>query len=200
MYSFLDKNSFTPKTGANVPFVTLTFAQSLDGKIAASQGRQLIISGAESMNATHLLRARHDAILVGIGTVLNDDPRLSESPTRPWIFTGRDHDSEKRKRLEALGATVFVIDQDAQNRLVIPHLLRTLGERSIRSLMVEGGASIISTFMASSLVDLVLITIAPIYVGHDGISAVQDAQGCHADGQTPLPSNSIDLIHISTAK
>ncbi|KAF9327319.1 2,5-diamino-6-(ribosylamino)-4(3H)-pyrimidinone 5'-phosphate reductase [Podila minutissima] len=211
MHTFLANHTFT-NDGNTAPFVTLTFAQSLDGKIAGSQGRQLILSGAESMKATHILRSRHDAILVGIGTVLNDDPRLSvrlssedlagqdpsaiqhpqpvildsglrfpitakllllTSPTRPWIFTRREHDTEKRKQLEVLGAKVFAIDQDAED---IQHLLRVLKEQSIQSLMVEGGAKVISTFMASGLVDLVLITIAPVYVGLAGVSAVQNAE------------------------
>ena len=59
------------------PHVTLTFAQSTDAKIAAIPGKQLILSGDESMQMTHWLRSMHDAILVGIGTALNDDPQLN---------------------------------------------------------------------------------------------------------------------------
>ncbi|KAG0149121.1 hypothetical protein CROQUDRAFT_721217 [Cronartium quercuum f. sp. fusiforme G11] len=59
------------------PFVTLTFAQSLDGKIAGVDGQQLRLSGNQSMKMTHLMRARHDGILIGIGTLLNDDPQLT---------------------------------------------------------------------------------------------------------------------------
>ncbi|PLW45454.1 hypothetical protein PCASD_05919 [Puccinia coronata f. sp. avenae] len=59
------------------PFVTLTYAQSLDGKIAGVDGQQLRLSGNQSMKMTHLLRARHDGIMVGIGTLLNDDPQLN---------------------------------------------------------------------------------------------------------------------------
>ncbi|WAQ81163.1 hypothetical protein PtA15_1A502 [Puccinia triticina] len=59
------------------PFVTLTYAQSIDGKIAGADGQQLRLSGNQSMKMTHLLRARHDGIMVGIGTVLNDDPQLN---------------------------------------------------------------------------------------------------------------------------
>ena len=58
------------------PRVTLTYAQSLDGSITARSGAPLSLSGAESLHYTHQLRAAHDAILVGIGTVLSDDPRL----------------------------------------------------------------------------------------------------------------------------
>src|SRR5205823_12555295 len=59
------------------PFVTLSYAQSVDGSIAARPGQPLALSGALSMTLTHQLRAAHDAILVGIGTVLADNPRLS---------------------------------------------------------------------------------------------------------------------------
>lgn len=59
------------------PFVTLTYAQSLDGKIAGMDGRQLRLSGNQSMKMTHMMRTRHDGILVGIGTLLNDDPQLT---------------------------------------------------------------------------------------------------------------------------
>ncbi len=59
------------------PYVTLSYAQSLDGSITARRGEPLAISGPESLEMTHRLRAEHDAILVGIGTLLADDPRLS---------------------------------------------------------------------------------------------------------------------------
>lgn len=99
---------------AGRPFVTLSWAQTLDGSIAAKRGERLRISGPESMAMTHALRSMHDAILVGINTVLADDPRLSvrlvegpsprpvvldsalrlpissrlvaEAPLKPWIF------------------------------------------------------------------------------------------------------------------
>ena len=63
------------KTG--LPFVTLSYAQSLDGSIAAKRGEALGLSGPESLRLTHRLRSMHDAILVGIGTVLSDNPRLT---------------------------------------------------------------------------------------------------------------------------
>ncbi|KAI7831101.1 dihydrofolate reductase-like domain-containing protein [Gamsiella multidivaricata] len=213
-YRFLFDSSFAPDKDLQRPHVTLTFAQSLDGKIAGRQGRQLILSGPESMKATHILRSKHDAILVGIGTVLNDDPRLTvrlnsddlqpgsdpvqhpqpvildstfrfpvtaklvlpTSPKKPWIFTGPAHDHQRRSELEALGARVFVLGVDSDGRLSIPDLLSKLRQQSIRSLMVEGGAGIISSFLRSGLVDSFLLTIAPVYVGHEGVSAVQDAE------------------------
>jgi 2,5-diamino-6-(ribosylamino)-4(3H)-pyrimidinone 5'-phosphate reductase len=59
------------------PHVTLTYAQSLDAKIAGVRGKQLRLSGKESMEMTHWMRTMHDAILIGIGTALNDDPQLN---------------------------------------------------------------------------------------------------------------------------
>ncbi|KAI1320367.1 2,5-diamino-6-(ribosylamino)-4(3H)-pyrimidinone 5'-phosphate reductase [Mortierella claussenii] len=98
------------------------------------------------------------------------------SPKKPWIFTGPTYDHHRQTELEALGAKVFVLDVDTQGHLSISQLLSILHQRSIGSLMVEGGASIISSFLKSSLVDSVLVTIAPVYVGLDGISAVQNAE------------------------
>ncbi|KDN52709.1 bacterial bifunctional deaminase-reductase, partial [Tilletiaria anomala UBC 951] len=67
----------SPATTADRPRVTLTFAQSLDGKIAGEHGKQVAISGKESLKMTHVMRAMHDGILVGIGTLLNDNPQLN---------------------------------------------------------------------------------------------------------------------------
>jgi 2,5-diamino-6-(ribosylamino)-4(3H)-pyrimidinone 5'-phosphate reductase len=72
-----------PYTGDDIshdptrPFVTLTYAQSLDGKIGGQNGQQIRLSGQASMAMTHRMRTLHDAILVGIGTVWHDDPRLA---------------------------------------------------------------------------------------------------------------------------
>ncbi|KAG0298421.1 2,5-diamino-6-(ribosylamino)-4(3H)-pyrimidinone 5'-phosphate reductase [Linnemannia gamsii] len=215
-YDFLFGRSFE-QTDNNTqrPHVTLTYAQSLDGKIAGRHGQQLILSGAQSMTATHILRLMHDAILVGIGTVLNDDPRLSvrltnddlpegsgpirhpqpiildsklrfpttaklllpTSPTTPWIFTSSIHANSQRKTdLEALGAKIFLLDLDPSGHISLEGLLSTLWENKIRSVMVEGGASVISSFLKSGLVASFLLTIAPVYVGKDGVSAVEDAE------------------------
>lgn len=62
---------------ASRPFVTLTWAQSIDGKIAGPNGRQVRLSGDESMYMTHRLRARHSSIMVGVNTMMSDDPQLS---------------------------------------------------------------------------------------------------------------------------
>ncbi|RGB31695.1 dihydrofolate reductase-like domain-containing protein, partial [Rhizophagus diaphanus] len=182
------------------PFVTLTYAQSLDGKISGIGGKQLRLSCEESMIMTHRLRTYHDGIMVGIGTIINDDPRLTESKINqpqpiildselrfplsaklltsnecksPWIFTSHNCDNEKRKILEQLGAKVIPIDSDQIGQLSLTHLLSILHIQpfSINHLMVEGGARIIQSFLKNELIDLLIVTTAPVFVGPEAISA-----------------------------
>jgi GTP cyclohydrolase II len=173
------------------PFVTLSYAQSLDGSIADRPGRPLALSGPQAMTLTHGLRAAHDAILVGIGTVLADNPRLNvrlvagpdpqpvildsrlrfppyanllKNRRSPLIATNAGADAERRQALEAAGATVVVLP-GTNGWVDLADLLQHLGSLSINSLMVEGGAQIITSFLASRLVDQVVLTIAPLLVG-----------------------------------
>jgi GTP cyclohydrolase II len=173
------------------PLVTLSYAQSLDGSIADRPGRPLALSGNQSMIFTHSLRAFHDAILVGIGTVLADNPRLNvrlvdgKSPQpvivdsrlrfppyanllrngrSPLIATGQGADAERQEALEAAGARVLRLP--GQNGWVnLAALLDHLGATGVNHLMVEGGAQIITSFLSSRLVDQVVLTIAPLLVG-----------------------------------
>jgi GTP cyclohydrolase II len=174
------------------PLVTLSYAQSLDGSIAARRGEPLQLSGPESMALTHRLRLAHDAILVGIGTVLADNPRLNarlvegddpqpvvldsrlrtplnarllQGDCKPWIATLADAQVERRVQLERLGARVFPLPSGEAGGVSLPHLLELLGGLGIRSLMVEGGARVISAFIRQRLVDRLVVTIAPRLVG-----------------------------------
>ncbi|KAJ2540140.1 2,5-diamino-6-(ribosylamino)-4(3H)-pyrimidinone 5'-phosphate reductase [Coemansia sp. D1744] len=192
----------------NRPAITLTFAQSLDGKISLP-GQQLLLSGAESMAMTHRLRSMHDGILVGIDTVICDDPQLCvrhvpaseltsvahpqpivlDSQLRipltarllvgpqtnsrlkmPFIVTGPDHDPARRAQLEQMGARVVVVACDA-GRLCLGAVVRELRQLGIMRLMVEGGARVIQAFLESQIVDLLIITIAPVLVGSSGVAA-----------------------------
>ena len=173
------------------PFVTLSYAQSLDGSIADRPGRPLALSGPEAMALTHGLRAIHEAILVGIGTVLADNPRLNvrlvEGPDpqpvvvdsrlrfppyanllknqrSPLIATNEGADPERQLALEASGARVLRLPGN-NGWVDLADLLEHLGSMGINSLMVEGGAQIITSFLASRLVDQVVLTIAPLLVG-----------------------------------
>ena len=181
--------AFRRRTGR--PLVTLSYAQSLDGSIAARSGHPLALSGSESLVLTHRLRAAHDAVLVGIGTVLADNPRLSvrlapgphpqpvvvdsrlrfpsyanllRHPRPPWIATGEGAEPRRRAALENAGALVFAVA--SQNGWMdLASLLQRLGDRGLNCLMVEGGAQIITSFLSARLVDQVVITVAPMLVG-----------------------------------
>lgn len=174
------------------PLVTLSYAQSLDGSISRQRGESLMISGKESLHFTHQLRDMHDAILVGIGTVLADDPRLTVRslqgrdpqpvildtrlrfplnarlwghPRKPWIFTGLDIDPEKRRKVEASGGVVETIEPSSGRFLSLRDLLDRLGEKGVQSVMVEGGASVITSFLSEGLTNRAVITIAPFFLG-----------------------------------
>ncbi len=181
------------------PLVTLTYAQSLDGSIALRRGEPLALSGSESLRMTHRLRATHDAILVGIGTVLADDPSLTvrhvpgtspqpvilDSRLRfpldakmmgnarlPWIATTAAVDGVRADALRRAGARVLTLPSRGDGRVDLAALLQQLGRDGIRSLMVEGGAGVIAGFLASGLADLCVLTIVPVFVG--GLNAVAD--------------------------
>ncbi|HEX9617631.1 MAG TPA: RibD family protein [Anaerolineales bacterium] len=185
------------------PGVTLTYAQSLDGSISASRGRHLALSGPESARMTHQLRAAHDAILVGIGTVLSDDPRLNvrlvegknprpvvldsqlrtplganllkglPGPGRPPLIVATERVPVRRAAaLESAGAQVLRLPSGEDGHVSLPALLQRLPALGIGSLMVEGGAAVITSFLSQRLVDFFLLTIAPVLVG--GLRAVGD--------------------------
>lgn len=175
------------------PAVTVSYAQSLDGSIAAIPGEPLRLSGARALGLTHRLRARHDAILVGIGTVLADDPRLNvrlaegRSPTPvvldsrlrlpgtarllrgggrtpALVATTRAAAASAARRLAAEGAEVVRFAAE-EGRVPLRHLLRALARRGVRRLLVEGGSRVLTSLFAARLADAVVVTVAPRLVG-----------------------------------
>jgi GTP cyclohydrolase II len=189
----LPLKSATHRQRTGRPYITLTFAQSLDGAIAARPGHSLALSCRESQTMTHALRAAHDAILVGIGTILADNPSLTvrlvsgknpqpvvldsrlrfplyssllrQKPLFPWIITSTEAEPERQAALENLGASVFRLPSGDNGGIELKTLLQRLGEMGINSLMVEGGAQIITSFLGCQAVDQIIITIAPVLVG-----------------------------------
>lgn len=181
------------------PSVTLSYAQSLDGCITRRRGQPMALSGEQSLVFTHRLRAAHDAILVGIGTVLADDPRLNvrlaegqdplpivldsklrmpinarllSDPQRPvWIVTTTRAGAQKRAALQTAGAKVLDISNGPDGKVDLEELLANLAAYNVRSLMVEGGAGVITSFLSLKLVDRIALTIAPVFAG--GLHAVE---------------------------
>lgn len=179
------------------PAITVSYAQSLDGSIAAIPGEPLRLSGARALGLTHRLRARHDAILVGIGTVLADDPRLTvrlaagRSPTpvvldsrlrlpgtarllrgggrRPaLVATTRGASAAAARRLRAQGAEVLRFAAE-ERRVPLRRLMRALARRGVRRLLVEGGSRVLTSLFAARLVDAVVVTVAPRLVGGEPV-------------------------------
>lgn len=178
------------------PFVTVSYAQSLDGSIAEFHDHPLALSGEQSRSLTHSLRAAHNAVMVGIGTVLADNPaltvryspgespqpvvldsrlrfpmfsRMLERPARPpWIFTLPEADSARMRILENAGAKIFRMAHSgpvSNGKIEICQVLARLKELGIRSVLVEGGAQVITSFLAFRFIDQFIITIAPVLIG-----------------------------------
>lgn len=202
--------------------VTLTFAQSLDGKISMP-GQQLGISSPLSMTMTHVLRSRHQAILVGIGTVYCDNPsltvRLADGPNpqpvildsqlrfpltckllnqdkKPWIIAGPDSSPLKQQQLEQRGARIIRVNDPRNLSLVI----ETLEKEGIESVMVEGGARIIQSFLREhELVDNLIIAVSPRVVGPRGVTPwersynIETRQVCDFGGD---PVMSLSLLYF----
>ena len=185
------------------PFVTLSYAQSLDGCAAGVEDRPLAISGGAARCFTHRLRGAHDGILVGIGTVLSDDPSLtvreaeghhpqpivvdsrlrfpidakllSHPDRNVWIATTHRADPQRVRRLESLGAEVLIVPADSADRVDLAALMAQLRQRGVCNLMIEGGGRILTQVVNRQLFDLLVLTVAPMMVG--GVPAFAPRQG-----------------------
>ncbi|WPK26712.1 hypothetical protein PUMCH_004072 [Australozyma saopauloensis] len=196
---------YLPREKNDRPFVTLTWAQSIDSRIAAAPGTQTKISHPETKTMTHYLRAYHDAILVGIGTVLADDPKLTcrygnfskirpvvVDPAAKWDYS-KSTISTLCQELKAL-APIILTNREAEPlkenvELLQSHggsyralqflleyehnwieVLRELHACDIKSVMIEGGAKVINSLLVSeNLVDSVIVTIGPVFLGKQGV-------------------------------
>ena len=188
---------------ANRPWVTLSYAQSLDGCIAGEPGKPTEISSPEALRQTHRLRSVHDAILVGVGTVLSDDPQLNvrlvpgtdpqpvildthlrtplsaklvqRESQQPWIFYSDHAELSRVQQLSQVGARLLAVESAEDGYLDIIQVLGCLRVEGIKRVMVEGGAEVIQSFLASGLVDWAVITISPRWLG--GLPALGSVQG-----------------------
>jgi len=203
----------------SLPIVTVSWARSVTGAIAAADGARIPLSGPESLRLTHGLRAMHDAILVGIQTVLSDDPLLSvrlvegaqpqpvildshlrfpveakllsRADRKPWIFHRQGAEAacgtaqEHARALGAAGARLFPVPA-GNGGLDLRCVLAGLLAENIHSLMVEGGARVLGSFISQGLASQAVITVSPtVIAGIEGPQMPEDRhilrERCGAD-------------------
>lgn len=169
------------------PHVTWKVATSLDGRIATSSGESKWITGEAARTQGHRLRAASDAILVGVETVLADDPRLTtrleeggSDPLRVILDSRLRTPEFARVAVPGTlilstveprpigGAEVVRVAKDEGGRVDVRRALDVLVERGVGRLMVEGGGRVAAAFVAAGLVDAVEWFRAPILLGGDG--------------------------------
>jgi diaminohydroxyphosphoribosylaminopyrimidine deaminase/5-amino-6-(5-phosphoribosylamino)uracil reductase len=185
-----------------IPYVTLKFAQTVDGRIASAGGDARWISSEPSLKYVHKLRSYHDAILVGTGTVLMDDPELTvrlvkgrnpvrviidstlrtplnsrvlkeQGTARTIVAATSDADRKKIMSLTKKGVEVLTIKADSVGKVDLKDLLRRLGEMNISSVLIEGGAAVITSVIHQNIADKYIVIIAPKITGA-GINSVGD--------------------------
>jgi diaminohydroxyphosphoribosylaminopyrimidine deaminase/5-amino-6-(5-phosphoribosylamino)uracil reductase len=187
---------------AGIPYVTLKWAQTLDGRIATAKGSSRWIASPPSLKLAHKLRAVNDAILVGVNTVLKDDPQLTtrlvrgrnplrivldsrlRTPLDARVLKDRDKaktlvvttpraPAPKLAALEKKGVEVLTVPPDKDGRIDLKKLLKALGERDVASLLVEGGGEVLTSFLRLGLADKLVVIIAPKILGK-GTDSVGD--------------------------
>lgn len=202
------------------PYVILKWAQSIDGKIATRSGDSKWITSAASRRQGHRLRARVDAIVVGVGTILADNPDLTarfarprrlatrvildsslRTPLRskvvrtskkvPTLIVGTHRASTRRsKALSTAGCEVLVLPSK-NGRVSIPRLLKELHDREVTNVMVEGGGKVLGAFWDEDAADAAQIFVAPRIIGGEGARSPLSGYG---------PDRMVDLARIGRSE
>jgi diaminohydroxyphosphoribosylaminopyrimidine deaminase/5-amino-6-(5-phosphoribosylamino)uracil reductase len=197
-----------------VPHVALKLALSLDGRIASRTGASKWVTGAEARARVHQLRGHHDAVLVGIGTALADDPLLTvrdapgNSPLRvvldtklrlplasrlvqtaretpTWVICTTDAPSSHEEALVERGVEVLRAPPSSEGRVDPLAALRMLASRGIVTVMIEGGAELAGSVLAGAVVDELHCFIAPILLGPRGRPGAVDWAGPATPAEAP---------------
>ena len=201
--------AFIKRVTTGMPFVLWKAAMTLDGKIATSTGDSRWVTGNEARAEVQRLRMQHDAVMVGIGTVLADDPELivhgfpgAPNPIRivvdakasiplnalvlddkaeTIVAVGEDVPDDKVANLEAAGARVLALPA-SEGWIQLPALMTELANQGINSVLLEGGGELASSMLRDGLIDEGLIFIAPKIVGG-------------RDAKTPVEGDGISLMN-----
>jgi diaminohydroxyphosphoribosylaminopyrimidine deaminase/5-amino-6-(5-phosphoribosylamino)uracil reductase len=197
-----------------LPYVSLKLALSLDGRIATRSGASKWVTGPEARVKVHELRSRMDAVGVGIGTVLADDPRLTvrdapgPSPVRvvmdtklriplggrlvstaretpTWIMTSTEASAASEQALSDHGVQVVRVVSSAEGRIEVAAALRALAQRGIVALMVEGGAELAGSLLAARMADELHVFVAPLLLGPRGRPGAVDWAGPDTPAEAP---------------
>ncbi len=204
---------YLKKASTGIPWVTLKIAQSIDGRIASKTGHSQWITCKESRKHAHMMRAIHDAVLVGSETVIADDPMLNvrhvhgRNPVRivldtnfkipadsqllntpksapTWIY-GAPGNGRAPSWKGNNNVRVIRLSQDNHGKVNLHELISDLAKNGIMSLMVEGGSGIWTSFLCEDLVDKVEIIIAPLIIG-GGVEAIRDLNILQVDDAVKL--------------
>lgn len=189
-------NSYNKYIATGLPWVTVKFAQSLDGRIATKTGHSQWISSLDSLKFAHQLRSAHDAILIGSKTANYDNPQLTvrlakgKNPVRVVLSASGHLKTDLKLFHDNQAATIIATSKKGQKILkqVLPEidiialpvknpgldlesLLKKLAERGITSVLIEGGSGVITSFLKQNLIDRMIVITAPILIG-EGIDAI----------------------------
>ncbi len=195
-----------------IPFVIVKAAASLDGKIATYKGESKWITSEKSRRLAHRLRDRVDAVLVGVNTIISDDPSLLpiskknfarivldsslRIPLKARIFQDRDKadtfvfttsrsDKDKLLQLDKKGIKVVMMEEE-DGKVSLVEVLKKLGELEIMNLLVEGGGEVIGSFFEKRSVDKIFLFLAPRIIGGRRALTWVEGKGVDFLEETPL--------------
>lgn len=210
---------FLKITEKKLPYVTLKICMSLDGMIFNEKSSSSLIGDLKQLRHSNNLRANYDSILVGVETILADNPKLTyrglgskslkqprpivlDSLLRtpldskiiklkndPIIFTKLDEDSKKSVKLKKLGCTIIKL-----NKLEPRMVLKSLVKNNLQTVMVEGGGSIFSSFLKSNSYDELVLYYSSIFIGNSGLNL-----GHSLDREYKLKKNSTKIKKIGNS-
>lgn len=192
---------FNKHVTTGLPFVILKSASTIDGKIASQTGDSRWIGSLRQRKMAHRLRKKVDAVIVGINTVLADDPgldvrlvggnvrqpvpvimdsrlrippgaRIFSTHPRSVIATVRSSGKIKEKKLRELGAEILRLESDSAGRVSARELIGELGAEGMCGVLVEGGSRVGACFLREGLVDKVIFFYSPRIMGGDGVSMI----------------------------